>query len=134
MAPVGLTKDVGWVVGVRRVFPGSADEAWRLLLSPAGLKRWVGGSGRMRPEPGRAYRLADGTTGEWRVVKPGEVVRVTWQPPEWPRASLVQVRVVPRAAGRCAVSFHQERLPDAAARAAMKARWTRVLAELGCDA
>ena len=125
--PVGKTQSVGYQFGVRRAFDGSADAAWALLVSPRGIREWLGGSGRVRLEAGKSYRLADGTTGEVRVWKPGEVVRVTWHPPGWPRPSTIQIRVLPRANGRCAIAFHHEWLPDAAAREAVRERWGRVL-------
>lgn len=124
----------GFQVGVRRGCDASVDEAWSLILSPGGLRVWLGGGGRIKVEAGRPFRLKDGTTGEFRVVRPGDVVRVRWQPPEWERPSTIQVRVLPRAGGRSAILFHQEGLPDAAAREAMRARWEAVLERLGCGA
>ncbi len=129
--PVGKTADRGWQIGVRRAYPGSPTDAWKRLLSPAGIRAWLGGSGRIVLEKGRVYKFKDGTTGEVRVMKPGEVIRVTWQPPDWPAPSTIQVRVLQRAGGLSTIAFHQECLPDAAAREAMRERWLAVLAELG---
>jgi uncharacterized protein YndB with AHSA1/START domain len=111
----GQTRDTGFQVGVRRTLPLSPEEAWRLVTSPAAVREWLGVGAGVEWERGRTYALADGAAGEVRVVKPGSHVRLTWRPAGWERASLIQVRVLP-AAGGATVSFHQEHLPDAAAR------------------
>ncbi|HYH79862.1 MAG TPA: SRPBCC domain-containing protein [Longimicrobium sp.] len=111
---VGQTRDTGFQVGMRRTLPIGLAEAWRLITSLAGVRAWLGDGGRVAWEPGHAYTLADGSTGEVRVVQPESHVRLTWQPKGWPRASTIQVRVIPAAAGTT-VSFHQEHMPSAAA-------------------
>jgi uncharacterized protein YndB with AHSA1/START domain len=79
------------------------------------VRAWLGGGAGVEWEPGRTYALADGAAGEVRVVSPGSHLRLTWRPAGWERASLIQVRVLPAARG-ATLSFHQEHLPDAAAR------------------
>jgi uncharacterized protein YndB with AHSA1/START domain len=124
---VGKTADVGYQIGVSRTFPYSEEAIWGLLLSPEGLATWLGGP--IAIEEGARYTLADGASGEVRVYKPWSHIRLTWQPPGWARASLIQIRVIPAKPGTT-LSFHQEHLRDATARTAMKARWEQVIAEL----
>jgi uncharacterized protein YndB with AHSA1/START domain len=124
--PVGLTQDVGYEIGVRRTLPLSLDAAWRLLTSAEGLGLWLGDLPAADFAPDAAYRLADGTRGEIRVFKPGSHVRLTWQPPGWARPSTIQVRVLPSGA-RTAIAFHQEHLPDGAAREARRAHFAAAL-------
>jgi uncharacterized protein YndB with AHSA1/START domain len=124
---VGRTADVGYQIGVSRTIPFSEEAIWGLLLSPEGLATWLGGP--IEVEEGARYTLADGASGEVRVYKPWSHLRLTWQPPGWARASLVQVRVIPTKTGTT-LSFHQEHLQDGAARTEMKGRWERVIEAL----
>jgi uncharacterized protein YndB with AHSA1/START domain len=124
---VGKTADVAYQVGVSRTLPFSEEAIWGLLLSPEGMATWLGGPVEM--EEGARYTLADGASGEVRVYQPWSHFRITWQPPRWARASLIQVRVIPAKSGTT-LSFHQEHLKDGAARTEMKAHWERVIGEL----
>ncbi|MDQ2807503.1 MAG: SRPBCC domain-containing protein [Chloroflexota bacterium] len=123
---VGQTRDVGFEIGARRTLPLAPDAAWRLLLSPAGLACWLGAGAALPLTPGTRYALADGAIGEVRVYQPGSHLRLTWQPPGWVRPSTVQVRVLP-SGERTTIAFHQEHLPDAAARAARSAYYSAAL-------
>jgi hypothetical protein len=112
---LGQTAATGFEVGVRRTLPIPADAAWQLLLSPEGVGTWLGGK-VPRWEKGEKYALKDGAAGEVRVFKPGSHLRVAVQPEGWPRASTLQVRVMPSGEQKTVISFHQEHLPGAAER------------------
>ena len=60
--------------------------------------------------------------GSCAALEPGGYLRLSWQPPGWEKPSIIQLRLLDKA-GRTAVHFHQEKLPDAKAREAMRARW-----------
>lgn len=107
--PVGLTKDVGWEIGLRRTVGASPDRVWALVTSPEGLAAWLGEVTEL--EAGASYTLPDGTTGEVRVLKPGSHLRLTWRPKGWARPSTLQLRVLRGAGGRGVIAFHQEHLP-----------------------
>ncbi len=124
--PVGLTKDVGYQIGARRTLPVDLETAWRLVTSVEGLEVWLGKAGKMEFTKGAAYKLADGSEGEIRVFKPGSHLRLTWQPVGWPRPSTIQVRVVP-SRDKTVIAFHQEHLPDGAAREARRAHFSAAL-------
>lgn len=124
--PRGLTRDAGWQIGVRRTLPLSRDAMWALVTSPDGLRCWLGELPGLVVEPNTAYRLPDGIGGTFTVVVPGSHLRLTWQPPAWPRPSIIQVRVIPQAE-RTVVAFHQEQLPDETAREARRASFAAAL-------
>ena len=126
---VGESAD-GFQMGAQRTFLPDARSAWDLLSSSRGLETWLGPGAPARLVEGEPYRLADGTTGEVRVVSPGSHVRLTWQPPLWSNPSTLQVRAVASSSGRGTISFHHEKLPDAGAREAMIEHWKDVLDEL----
>ncbi len=113
--PVGLTRDVGYQIGARRTLPIALEAAWALLFSDAGLRLWLGEDSGFTFAKGEPYALPDGTVGEGRVYNRYSHVRFTWQPPGWERASTIQVRLIPNK-GRTVFAFHQEHLPDSAAR------------------
>jgi len=120
----------GFQVGVRRTVELSPEASWSALTSARGLRIWLGEGAPEHLEQGADYALADGSHGQVRVVRPGSHLRITWQPPGWERASTIQVRVVSASKGRAALSFHHEKLPDAEAREAMRARWKAALSAL----
>lgn len=124
---VGQTVSVGFQVGVRRTLPCADEALWQLLTSEEGLTIWLGGP--IPLQRGARYTLADGTIGELRVFRPGSHLRLTWQPHGWATPATIQVRVLPARSGTT-LSIHQERLPDGATRAAMKAHWETVIARL----
>jgi uncharacterized protein YndB with AHSA1/START domain len=121
---VGKTRDTGWQIGVRRTLPLSVDEAWTRVTSPEGMGAWLGAEVEL--ERGKGFALADGASGEVRVMEPGSHLRLTWQPGGWARSSTIQVRVLPAARG-ATVAFHQEHLPDAQAREARRAHFAAAL-------
>lgn len=108
--PTGLTKDVGWQVGVRRTLPISQREAWDLVTSDQGLRLWLGQAAGIKLEEGARYELEDQSKGEMRVISPGSHLRLTWRPRGWPRPSTIQVRVIPKGE-KSTIAFHQEHLP-----------------------
>ena len=109
---VGLTKDVGWQIGVRRTLPIGQKDAWQLLTSQRGLNIWLGKVSKLNLTKGTKYRLPGGIEGEIRVYSPGSHLRITWHPPGWQRSSTIQVRVIPKG-DRTVIVFHQEHLPGA---------------------
>jgi uncharacterized protein YndB with AHSA1/START domain len=119
---VGETADSGFQIGVQRTLPFPAPPVWELLLSPRGLAVWLGRTGRLRLAKGARYRTREGASGELRALAPGGYLRLSWQPPGWEKPSIIALRLLEKS-GRTAVHFHQERLPDAQAREAMRARW-----------
>jgi uncharacterized protein YndB with AHSA1/START domain len=127
--PTGLTRQAGWEIGVRRTLPMPLEPMWELITGPAGLRLWLGEAPGLAIAPGSTYLLADGTHGALTVVKPFSHLRLTWQPADWPRASIIQLRVLP-GGERSVVSFHQEQLPDEAARAARRASFSAALDQL----
>ena len=124
---VGQTARSGFQIGVRKTLPFTPDEIWSAVLSPEGTSVWLGGPVEITEDV--TYRLEDGTSGTIRVYTPGSHVRLTWQPPGWSQASVVQVRVIPAKTGTT-LSFHQEQLAGSAEREAMREHWDRVIATL----
>jgi uncharacterized protein YndB with AHSA1/START domain len=116
---VGQTAETGFQIGVQRTLPISVDDAWQLLMSPEGVRAWLGDAAP-RWEKGEKYALRDGSAGEVRVFKPGSHLRLAVHPAGWPRASTLQVRVMPSGERKTVISFHQEHLPGAAERDARR--------------
>lgn len=98
--PVGKTKDAGWQIGVSRTVPVPLDEAWSRLEQ---VESWLGEA----PDDVRSHH-------------PHDRIRLGWQ------GTIVQTTVRPAATGTT-VRFHQERLPDADARARQREHWRGVL-------
>ncbi|MFJ6208216.1 SRPBCC domain-containing protein [Lysinibacillus sp. NPDC092081] len=126
---IGQTKTVGFQVGVRRTLPISQEEAWNLVTSQDGLNLWLGESMDIILEPGQKYMTKLGS-GEIRVVKPLQQLRLTWQKIGWEKASTIQVRIISSTSNKTTISFHQEKLSDQYVREGMKIYWEKVLEEI----
>lgn len=122
--PVGLTRDVGWQIGVSRAFPTTVETTWELLTSPAGLQLWLGEGVPSPLTRGARYLTGQGTSGEVRSVRPLDHVRLTWQPEKRDTPATVQVAVASAPRG-CSVRFHTEHLASQAEREAMRTTGAR---------
>ncbi|KFE64373.1 hypothetical protein DB31_2167 [Hyalangium minutum] len=129
---VGETATTGFQVGVVRTLPMTAPELWDLLTKQE--ERWLGPGAALKLEPGKEYEVpkkrgAPGVRGVLRVVKPGQRLRMTWQPDGWKKPATLQLTLVPKARG-AALHVHMEKLPDAKAREAMREHWSKLLVKL----
>ncbi|MGG1661041.1 SRPBCC family protein [Brevibacillus sp. NRS-1366] len=125
--PVGLTAAAGYQIGVRRTIPVHSERVWEFFFSPEGLHLWLGDIDHISLQKGQSYATQDGITGEVRVVKPCEQVRMTWNKAEWAKPSTLQVRFLIPGPDKTTISFHQEKLVDMKMREAMKQRWEQAL-------
>ncbi|MFE3290824.1 SRPBCC domain-containing protein [Rhodococcus sp. NPDC059234] len=124
---VGLSKDVGWEIGVSKTLPYQLEEVWRTVAgNPAA---WLGEGARLPDRPGGSWTADDGTRGELRSHRDHDRIRLTWRPPSWTHDSTVQVTVRSAATGTT-IRFHQERLTSAAERASQRTYWQCVMAGL----
>ncbi len=127
--PVGKTKSQGWEIGVRRTLPVSVGEAWTLLMTQPGMGCWLGSGLEPTFRKGQTFKTGEGTTGEIRSYEEGSLIRMRWQPPEWDFESTLQIRVQPARKG-ATISFHHEKLENAAQREQMRQRWASVIEKL----
>jgi uncharacterized protein YndB with AHSA1/START domain len=125
--PIGLTKSAGYQIGVRRTLPITPEKAWQLLFSQEGLQIWLGDLSSLPLQKGEKYMTQQGVSGEIRVIKPKEQLRMTLQKKNWTHASTCQIRLIPTCTGKTTISFHQENLESAAKREEMKLHWEEVL-------
>ena len=131
---VGQTADTGFQVGVQKTIPLTINDAWALLTSPEGIAIWLGEGGRFTLSVGERYATESQVTGEVRVVKPGDRLRMTWQRPGMGRPATLQVALVGTSPGKTSVRVHLEHLPSEAFRQEMKAHWKEVLDRLARSA
>lgn len=129
-APVGVTKDAGVQIGVRRTIAADKERVWRYMLSADGLKRWIGTVPEFRLEKGFAFESAEGVAGKLTVVQPLHKLRMTWKRPEWEQHSRLQIYWLSASRGRTTVSIHQEMLEDVYIREQMRRYWEETLHEI----
>ena len=67
---VGLTKDVGWEIGVSKTLDHPIELVWDFITSPEGTALWLGRGSELLQEKGGPYESADGTVGETRSFHP----------------------------------------------------------------
>lgn len=134
---VGQTAAAGYQVGVQRSIAATATRVWELITSRPGL--WLGEGTCVVFDKGERYQVppgngAPGASGEVRVVKPGDRLRITWQPEGWPAPATLQLTLLRSASGKTAIHAHLEKLPDAGAREAMRKRWSEALERIAAAA
>jgi uncharacterized protein YndB with AHSA1/START domain len=112
---LGETADAGFEVGVRRTVDASPDAVWKALTSRPEL--WLGPDVTFRK--GERYSVP-GASGEIRVVKPDDRVRLTWQLEGWAAPATMQLALSRAPSGKTTVTAHLEKLPDADARDAVR--------------
>ncbi len=127
----------GFQVSVQRSVAATAAEAWELLTTRPEL--WLGEGASVAFAAGARYEVpagegAPGASGEVRVVKPGVRLRMTWRPDGWPAPATLQLTLTERGPGRTAIGADLEKLPDAEAREAMRARWRAALERVAAAA
>jgi uncharacterized protein YndB with AHSA1/START domain len=121
---LGETADAGFQLGVQRTVAVNPREAWELVASRPEL--WLGEGAAVKFEPGARFD-SPAASGEIRVVKPGQRLRMAWQPLGWPAPATLQLTFTESGAGKTAIGVHLERLPDAAAREEMRGRFREAL-------
>jgi len=128
--PVGVTKDAGVQIGVRKTLAASRERVWDFLVSEAGMKLWIGD---VRPFPlqvGQTFESEDGVTGKLTVVIPQQKLRMTWKRLQWDSPSRLQIYVLDAKSGKTTVSFHQEMLEDVYMREMMRRHWENAAEKL----
>jgi uncharacterized protein YndB with AHSA1/START domain len=130
---VGQTADARYQVGVQRSVATPAAVVWDVLAGRPEL--WLGSGASIVLAEGERYTVPAGngtpaTSGEVRVVKPGDRIRMTWRPEGWATAATLQLTLTTTPTGKTAIGAHLEKLPDAAAREAMREHWRAALERL----
>lgn len=128
--PVGLTALSGYQIGVRRTLPISKEQAWEHITSPGGLNSWLGDLDALQFHVGEKYGPHMGISGEIRIVKPCEQLRMTWKKSNWQQPSILQIRLIASTERKTTISFHQEKLDNSEVREEMKRHWEEVLSSI----
>ncbi|CAG7651249.1 hypothetical protein PAESOLCIP111_06275 [Paenibacillus solanacearum] len=125
--PVGVTKDAGVQIGVRRTMEMTKEQAWHFLTSPQGMKLWIGTVSAMQWQKGYEFVSEEGVSGKLTVVVPLQKLRMTWKRPEWDKASRLQIYLLSTSSGKTTIALHQEMLEDVYMRDVMKRHWEQAL-------
>ena len=128
---VGETADTGFQVGVQKSVDATVSEVWELITAQPDL--WLGEGASIDFAEGTPYHVSAGS-GEIRVVKPGDRLRMSWQPEEWSAPATLQLTLSETESGKTAIQADLEKLPDADAREAMRARWREALERIAAAA
>jgi uncharacterized protein YndB with AHSA1/START domain len=127
--PIGLTKDAGWQMGVRKTLPVPVDDVWSFLFSEEGLAIWLGKVKELNWKKGEEYKTSNGTHGVVRVVNVLSHIRITWKKKDWDNFSTLQMRTV-KGKDKTTIVFHQDRLTGSDQRDEMLTHWEKVLDKL----
>jgi uncharacterized protein YndB with AHSA1/START domain len=126
VSPVGKTADAGWQIGVSCTVRRPVGLVWDTLVSDPGVATWLGRGVSFPVDVRDRYETVDGTVGQVRSFRPGDRVRLTWQPEGWDHETTLQVAVVATRTGT-SIRFHQERLAGPDERERQRVHWRGVL-------
>jgi len=126
---VGLTKDAGWQMGVRKTINREFDVVWDFMFSNPGLKIWLGNVDAAELEVGKSMDLDNGTNGEIVVFKAFSHIRMKWKKNDWENTSRLQLRII-RSKSKTVISFAQEMMLDRSQREEMILYWKKVVADI----
>jgi hypothetical protein len=111
---LGQMSDGSFQLGVRRSMPVGSEDLWREV--------------RAQPE---LWHTREGRAGEETTLVEGSHFRMRWGEADWPRPSILQLRVLPASrADESVLSVHQEKIPSAELREELITHWKSVLAAL----
>ena len=113
-----------------KTLPLSQAQAWKYLSSPEGLALWLNPFAPFPWKKGAGYEVDGGVFGEVRTVKAPQRLRLSWREEQWPKASVVQLNVVPRPGEKCMVVVQHEGLPTELVKNKLRARWKKALQDL----
>ncbi|HEX7352596.1 hypothetical protein [Brachybacterium sp.] len=130
-SPVGLTRDAGWQLAVRRTLPAPTGDVWRRLLAEW-LPQWLGVDS-VPQMVGAPLRHQGTVRGRVIGCHVGRRVRVRWTPSTLDHETVFQVTLqapLESSLLGTVLEIHQERLLGAAERQGLLEQWTGVLDEL----
>lgn len=119
-----------WSLTSTKSFKLSATKLWKMICAESGLKIWLKPLSHVKLAPGEMFETEDGYFGELRTRKQNRHLRLTWQDPEWTRASSLTVFLVSRPKESAILVFTHTRIPDGRTQRALRERWQNALAEL----
>lgn len=128
--PVGLSKDAGVQIGVRKTMAATKERVWDFLMSSEGLSLWIGDVPSLELQVGHEYDSKEGVTGKLTVVVPYHKLRLTWKRKEWDNPSRLQIYVLSTKTGKTTIAIHQEMLDDVYMREIMRRYWDEMLTTL----
>lgn len=120
----------GFSVSVQRSVAAEAAAVWDSLTAPSGLVALVGAVDPPALVVGAVVATTDGARYEVRTVRAPDRLRLRCERPDHPGATVVEVSIAARAARGATVRIMHDKLPDAAAREAMRAHWRAALKRL----
>ncbi|MFP9113698.1 SRPBCC domain-containing protein [Flavobacterium sp. RHBU_3] len=125
----GKTKNAGYQMGVRYTYPVSLHQAWNFMFSAKGAAVWLGHDSQPIWSRERAFKTKKGTEINVKVFNELSHVRMLYKMKKWEQPTTLQLRFIPSKTGTT-LSFHQEKLTDAAQREEMLAHWHKVAEKL----
>ncbi|GIP36602.1 SRPBCC domain-containing protein [Paenibacillus sp. J2TS4] len=125
--PVGVTKDAGVQIGVRKTLAISKERVWNFLTSQEGLSLWIGEDPSFRLQAGQEFASKEGVSGKMTVLVPFQKLRMQWKRPEWDKPSRLQIILLSTNSGKTTIAIHQEMLEDVYVRELMKNHWEEMI-------
>ncbi|MCB1164389.1 SRPBCC domain-containing protein [bacterium] len=113
----------GYQISVTRTIDVPLPRAWQAWTTARAWNRWFTTKSRLNLREGGRYTNADGDTGEFRAIVPGDRLRFTWDNPKHCPGTLVEVRFA-ELGERCRITVQHSKLASKRDAEAMRGGWS----------
>jgi uncharacterized protein YndB with AHSA1/START domain len=123
----GRSEKGEYTVTATKSIAASGQTVWKKLISEEGQKYWLQSLSTVSFKPGQTFETEDGFFGEIRTLTAGKKMRLSWQNPDQPEKSYVQVFVVARKGKNTILAFTHDKIKDKRFRENIRQRWRNSL-------
>jgi uncharacterized protein YndB with AHSA1/START domain len=104
-------------------------KTWKLLASKEGMELWLRPMYAVAVKAGNHFETQDGYFGEFRTMLKERRIRMTWQDPNWEKATVVQILLVGRPKEKSILVFTNDQIRDLKTQASLRKRWKDAVGE-----
>ena len=122
--------DDTYEVSVSKTIDASAPKAYEAFTDPAILSKWFTKKASADLRVGGRYSNSDGDHGVFKVLKPPQRIRFTWENPGHSPGTLVEIRLAPKGKAKVSVTVQHMKLKTKRDVKDMKGGWSWALGSL----
>ncbi len=105
----------------------SKTKLYKFLLSEEGQLVWLEPMTPAKIKKGVQFECYGGVYGDFRTIKPAQLLRLSWHNEDWDKKSTLQVHLYPKKSTNCLLVFSHVDLPTLTAKNQMHSKWSKAL-------
>ncbi len=108
----------------------SAKKIFSFLTSNEGQELWLKPMYPIKIKEKQNFECEGGIFGEFRTVKAGDKLRLTWIDEEWPNKTIIQINLYMKPKDKCMIVINHTDLPTLKVKMLMHDRWRKAVDDL----